>query len=196
MGHRPGEAHRAGQDVRSTCISVASFFVSRVDTAVDADLEKIGGDARAGAAGQGGAGQRPTRVGGLPGVPRQRSLAALEAAGAFPQRPLWASTSTKDPALPDDMYVVELAGPGCVNTMPEPTLRAVADHGHLQGDTLDGQAAASQQFFDDLTAASVSIWMGVPQSRGGRGRGQVQARVGWNFWAQSTRRWRGQEVSS
>jgi transaldolase len=81
----------------------------------------------------------------------------LEAAGAFPQRPLWASTSTKDPALPDDMYVVELAGPGCVNTMPEPTLRAVADHGTLQGNTLDGRAAESEALFDQLQALGVDL---------------------------------------
>ena len=55
------------------------------------------------------------------------------------------------------MYVVELAGPGCVNTMPEPTLRAVADHGNLRGDTLDGTAAASQQVFDDLTGLGVDL---------------------------------------
>ena len=55
------------------------------------------------------------------------------------------------------MYVVGLAGPGCVNTMPEPTLRAVADHGDLRGDTLDGAAAHSQQVFDDLAAAGVDM---------------------------------------
>jgi transaldolase len=55
------------------------------------------------------------------------------------------------------MYVVGLAGHGCVNTMPEPTLRAVADHGHLTGDTLDGQGPASQQVFDDLTALGIDL---------------------------------------
>ena len=79
------------------------------------------------------------------------------AAGALPQRPLWASTGVKDPAFPDDMYVVELAGPGCVNTMPEPTLRAVADHGNLHGDTLDGTGGASQQVFDQLTGLGVDL---------------------------------------
>ena len=82
---------------------------------------------------------------------------ALQAAGARPQRPLWASTSVKDPAFPDDMYVVGLAGPGCVNTMPEPTLRAVADNGNLQGNTLDGQQAASQRVFDELSAVGVDL---------------------------------------
>ncbi len=137
--------------------SVASFFVSRVDTAVDALLEK--GDADTG-----------SRLRGLAGLANARLAwhayqefrqtprwAAIEAAGGHPQRPLWASTGVKDPAYPDDMYVVGLAGPGCVNTMPEPTLRAVADHGDLRGDTLDGTAAHSQQVFDDLAAAGIDM---------------------------------------
>lgn len=146
----------AGKPV-SDIHSVASFFVSRVDTAVDADLDKIGGDPAAALRGK--AGLANAR---LAWQAYQQFLAsprwqALQAAGALPQRPLWASTGVKDPAFPDDMYVVELAGPGCVNTMPEPTLRAVADHGNLQGDTLDGTAAASQQVFDDLTGIGVDL---------------------------------------
>lgn len=146
----------AGQPV-SGVHSVASFFVSRVDTAVDAHLDKIGGDRAAALRGK--AGLANAR---LAWQAYQEFLAtprwqALQAAGALPQRPLWASTGVKDPAFPDDMYVVELAGPGCVNTTPEPTLRAVADHGNLQGDTLSGTAAASQQVFDDLTNLGVDL---------------------------------------
>lgn len=137
--------------------SVASFFVSRVDTAVDALLAKKGGDTA-------------SRLRGLAGLANARLAwqayqefrqtsrwAAIEAAGGHPQRPLWASTGVKDPAYPDDMYVVGLAGAGCVNTMPEPTLRAVAEHGDLRGDTLDGTAVHSQQVFDNLAAAGIDM---------------------------------------
>ncbi len=146
----------AGQPV-SDVHSVASFFVSRVDTAVDKELDRIGGQTAA--ARRGKAGLANARLAWqvyqeFRSSPRWQ---ALEAAGAAPQRPLWASTGVKDPAFPDDMYVVGLAGHGCVNTMPEPTLRAVADHGHLTGDTLDGQGPASQQVFDDLTALGIDL---------------------------------------
>jgi len=146
----------AGQDVRSVH-SVASFFVSRVDSAVDAALEKIGGDEALALRAKAGLANARLAWAAYQEFRATDRWAALEAAGAFPQRPLWASTSTKDPALPDDLYVVGLAGPGCVNTMPEPTLRAVADHGHVRGDTLDGQAEASLQLFDDLAAAGVDL---------------------------------------
>ncbi|MEZ5157353.1 MAG: transaldolase [Candidatus Nanopelagicales bacterium] len=137
--------------------SVASFFVSRVDTAVDDLLDKNG--SHAAAALRGKAGLANARLAWqvyqeFRSTPR---WANLEAAGAPAQRPLWASTSVKDPAFPDDMYVVGLAGPGCVNTMPEPTLRAVADHGRLAGDTLGGAGPSSQQVFDDLAAVGVDM---------------------------------------
>ena len=111
--------------------SVASFFVSRVDTEVDARLDKIGTARGRRAARAGRHRQRPAR---LPALRAGARLAALEGAGgagARPQRPLWASTSTKDPAYPDTRYVVDLVAPGVVNTMPEATLRAVADHGQV-----------------------------------------------------------------
>lgn len=146
----------AGEDV-SGIHSVASFFVSRVDSAVDAALEKIGTDAALALRGKAGLANARLAWAAYREFLATDRWAALAAAGALPQRPLWASTSTKDPALPDDMYVVGLAGPGCVNTMPEPTLRAVADHGDLRGNTLDGTAAQSQQLFEDLTAAGVDL---------------------------------------
>lgn len=146
----------AGQSV-SDIHSVASFFVSRVDSAIDAELEKIGSDEALGMRGKAGIANARLAWAAYQQFLSTDRWRALAAAGAAPQRPLWASTSTKDPAFPDDMYVVELAGPGCVNTMPEPTLRAVADHGALRGNTLDGQEAASQEVFDRLTALGVDL---------------------------------------
>jgi transaldolase len=81
--------------------------------------------------------------------------AALAAAGARPQRPLWASTSTKNPAYRDVMYVEELVAPGVVNTMPEPTIRAFADHGETRPDAVTGSYAAAQKVLDDLAALGV-----------------------------------------
>ena len=81
----------------------------------------------------------------------------LVSAGANLQRPLWASTGVKDPALPDTLYVTELVAPGTVNTMPEKTLQATFDHGVIAGDTVTGTYAASHQVFDDLAAAGVDL---------------------------------------
>jgi transaldolase len=86
-------------------------------------------------------------------TPRWKSL---EADGAKPQRPLWASTGVKDPAYRDTMYVVDLVAPGVVNTMPEKTLDAVADHGEITGDTVTGHYAEAQKVLDDLDAIGVS----------------------------------------
>jgi transaldolase len=80
---------------------------------------------------------------------------ALEAAGARPQRPLWASTGVKDPAYDDTRYVVELVAPGVVNTMPEATLDAVADHGQIRGDTITTMYGEAQQTLDRLSAIGV-----------------------------------------
>ena len=81
---------------------------------------------------------------------------ALAAKGAKVQRPLWASTSTKDPSLPDTLYVVDLVAKDTVNTMPEATLKATADHGVLQGDTIHGTYADSKKAFADLETLGVS----------------------------------------
>ena len=146
----------AGQDV-ADIHSVASFFVSRVDTAIDAELEKVGSDEALAMRGKAGIANARLAWAAYQQFRATDRWNALHAAGVHPQRPLWASTSVKDPAFPDDMYVVELAGPGCVNTMPEPTLRAVADHGALRGNTLDGQQDASQQVFDRLEELGVDL---------------------------------------
>ncbi|MGI8798535.1 MAG: transaldolase family protein, partial [Pseudonocardia sp.] len=74
-----------------------------------------------------------------------------------PQRPLWASTGTKNPAYPDTYYVTELVVAGTVNTMPEQTLETFADHGEVHGDTVTGRAEESQQVFDALAVAGVDI---------------------------------------
>ncbi|MFD1545046.1 transaldolase [Nonomuraea guangzhouensis] len=142
-------ALQAGRDV-SALASVASFFVSRLDTEVDARLDKIGTAEAAGLRGQAAlanarlAYQRYEQVLALP------RWTALEAAGARPQRPLWASTSTKDPAYSDTRYVVDLVAPGVVNTMPEATLRAVADHGQVPPDSVREHYQHAQQVLQRL----------------------------------------------
>ena len=119
--------------------SVASFFVSRVDAKADAALA-----GRLVAARPGGDRQRPRRLRALPGPLRRASAGtALEARGARPQRPLWASTGTKDPSYSDVLYVEKLIAPGVINTMPEQTLRAFADHGNVEH-ALDADPDAAQ----------------------------------------------------
>jgi transaldolase len=143
------QARQAGRDL-SSIRSVASLFVSRVDTAVDARLEKIGTSEAAGMRGRAAiANARLTyqHYEQMLGTPR---WAALQAAGAEPQRPLWASTSVKNPAYPDTRYVTDLVAPGVVNTMPEATLRAVADHGQVPADSVRAHYAEAQQVLDTL----------------------------------------------
>jgi transaldolase len=82
---------------------------------------------------------------------------SLEASGAKPQRPLWASTGVKDPALPDTLYVTELVAKDVVNTMPEKTLEATFDHGVITGDAVTGAYADAHRVFDDLAAVGVDF---------------------------------------
>jgi len=149
------QAVAAGRDI-SRLASVASFFVSRVDTEVDGRLDKIGTPEAAALRGKAAIANArlayelyEQRI----ATPRWQ---ALLAAGAKVQRPLWASTSTKDPAYEDTMYVVELVAPDTVNTMPEATLRATADHAKLRGDTIRGTYEASRQVFADLAQLGIS----------------------------------------
>jgi transaldolase len=145
----------SGRDV-ATINSVASFFVSRVDTEVDARLDKLGtpeAEALRGKAALANARLAYQLYEERFGSSRWE---ALSVRGARPQRPLWASTSTKDPAFADTMYVVDLVAPGTVNTMPEATLRATAAHGVLQGDTIHGTYQESRQVFDHLEALGIS----------------------------------------
>ncbi len=135
------KAKEAGHDL-SKIHSVASFFVSRVDTEIDKRLEKIGTDEALALRGKAGvanarlayAAYEEVFVGG-------DRFEALKADGARVQRPLWASTGVKNPDYSDTLYVTELVAPNTVNTMPEKTIDAVADHGVITGDTVTGTGA-------------------------------------------------------
>lgn len=150
------QARVGGFDV-TRIASVASFFVSRVDSAIDPVLTAIG----------------------TPEAHEQRGRAAianarlayevheellqtdrwrdLEAAGAHPQRPLWASTGVKNPAYRDTLYVDELIAAGVVNTMPQATLDAFADHGVVTGDTVTGTFTASRAVLEAVESFGVSL---------------------------------------
>jgi transaldolase len=147
-------ASRAGIDL-TRLASVASFFVSRVDTEVDARLDKIGTDEATAVRGRAAIANARIAYEHYERVFSSPRWRTLQAAGAKPQRPLWASTSTKDPALPDTRYVVDLVAPGVVNTMPEGTLRAVADHGDVPADSVRGHYAEAHQVLDRLTALGI-----------------------------------------
>jgi transaldolase len=147
-------AGQAGHDL-ATIASVASFFVSRVDTEVDRRLDKIGtpeAETLRGKAAIANARLAYELYEERFSTPRWE---ALSQAGARPQRPLWASTSTKDPAFPDTMYVEELVAPGTVNTMPESTLDAMADHGKVRGNTASSGYDQARQVFADLEALGI-----------------------------------------
>lgn len=145
----------------SSIESVASFFVSRVDAAVDARLDALSGDS---------ANTESISLRGKAAIANARlawqahldhtsgdTWRSLNAAGARPQRPLWASTGVKDPAYDATRYVVELVGPGCVNTVPEPTLEAVISTGRFRGDTMTGTASESQEVVDSLAELGIDI---------------------------------------
>jgi len=146
------ERQRRGRPVDHIA-SVASFFVSRVDTAVDRLLAARGRAGLAGRAGVANARLAYARANELFGGER---FAALREAGARPQRLLWASTATKDPRYSDVKYVEELAGPGVVNTMPPATLAAFRDHGRV-ADVLTGSAPVARGVLDELAAAGVDL---------------------------------------
>lgn len=149
------QAKANGHDL-STIGSVASFFVSRVDTKVDGQLEKIGSDeakslkGKAAVANAQLAYQRYSKVFSSP------RWQALADAGAHPQRPLWASTSTKNPDYRDVIYVEGLVAPGVVNTMPEPTIHAFADHGEVPTDAMTSAYDQAQQVLNDLNRVGVA----------------------------------------
>jgi transaldolase len=116
--------------------SVASFFVSRVDTEIDARLDKLGTPEALALKGQAGVANARLAFAAFEEVMNSPRWQALRAAGARPQRPLWASTGVKNPDYPDTLYVDQLVTAGIVNTMPEKTLDATADHGKISGDTI------------------------------------------------------------
>jgi transaldolase len=147
---------RGGEADLSGIASVASFFVSRVDTEVDRRLEAVGGGEAPSLRGKAAVAQAQLayqlfrqRFSG----PRWQRLADH---GARLQRPLWASTSTKNPAYPDTLYVDQLVGPDTVNTMPEATLAAFEDHGELDR-SIDADPEAAQAVMDDLARVGVDL---------------------------------------
>jgi len=143
------QAKAAGHDL-SKIASVASFFVSRVDTEVDGRLDKLGTPEATALRGKAAIANARLAYELFEQKCAEARWTALAANGARVQRPLWASTSTKDPSFPDTMYVVDLVVADTVNTMPEATIKATADHGKLRGDTVHGTYDESRQAFADL----------------------------------------------
>jgi transaldolase len=150
------KAKDAGHDL-SKIHSVASFFVSRVDSEIDSRLEKIGTQAALDLRGQAGVANARLAYAAYEEEFGGERFAALKGAGARAQRPLWASTGVKNPDYSDTLYVTELVAPNTVNTMPEKTLDAVADHGVVTGDTVSGTADAAQGVFDGLAEVGIDL---------------------------------------
>ena len=150
------KAADAGLDL-SLIRSVASFFVSRVDTEVDKRLEKTGTDQARALKGRAALANARLAYREYEKVFTSERWKALETAGARRQRPLWASTGVKDPALPDTLYVTGLVAPDTVNTMPEATLEATADHGEIHGDTITGHYRQAEADLSALTAIGIDL---------------------------------------
>lgn len=150
------QARANGHDI-AKLTSVASFFVSRVDTEVDRRLDAIGSEEAKALRGKAAVANARLAYAAFEEVFASERWQPLAAAGATPQRPLWASTGVKNPAYKDTLYVDELVVADTVNTMPENTLHAVADHGDIHGDTVTGTGPAAQQVFDELAAVGIDI---------------------------------------
>ena len=150
------QALENGKDL-STIHSVASFFVSRVDTEIDARLEAAGGDAVQ-LKGKAGLANARLAYEVFEEMFSSERWARLQAHGANVQRPLWASTGVKDPSLPDTLYVTGLVAPNTVNTMPEATLNAVADHGEVTGNTIVPNYSESNEVLD-----AISVHVSYPE---------------------------------
>jgi transaldolase len=150
------QARTAGVDL-STIRSVASFFVSRVDTEIDKRLDKIGTADSNAVRGKAGVANAKLAYEAYEQVFSGGRWESLAADGAHPQRPLWASTGVKDPAYADTMYVTELVAPNTVNTMPEATLNALADHGEVTGPTANTGYEQARQVFAELSTLGIEI---------------------------------------
>ncbi|GAB4098891.1 transaldolase [Sinomonas halotolerans] len=148
------KAKANGHDL-SQIHSVASFFVSRVDTEIDRRLEAIGTEEAAALKGQAGLANARLAYQVYQEEFSSERFRLLADAGARPQRPLWASTGVKDPNLPDTLYVTGLVAPGVVNTMPEKTLEATYDHAQVTGDTVTGTYAEANAHLDALAALGI-----------------------------------------
>lgn len=140
-----------------TLVSVASFFVSRVDSEIDKRLEAIGGDTALDLQGKAGVANSRLAYAAFEKVFSGPRWEALATEGARPQRPLWASTGVKNPDYPDTLYVTELVVADTVNTMPEATMDAFADHGEVKGDRVTGTAEQAQAVFDALEDVGIDL---------------------------------------
>ncbi len=148
------QARAAGLDL-TTIHSVASFFVSRVDTEIDSRLHATGiAEAKELTGKAGIANARLAYEVFVESFTSERAR-LLQQLGAHVQRPLWASTGMKNPDLPDTLYVSELVAADTVNTMPEATLRAFADHGEVRGDTITAALSESNQLLNAIDGAGV-----------------------------------------
>ncbi|MFH0177586.1 transaldolase [Streptomyces cacaoi] len=136
--------------------SVASFFVSRVDSEIDKRLTVLGTDAALALKGRAALANARLAYEAYEEVFAGDRWTALAGAGANKQRPLWASTGVKDPAYKDTLYVDDLVAPGTVNTMPEATLNATADHGDITGDTVTGGYAQAHADLAAVEALGIS----------------------------------------
>jgi transaldolase len=140
----------------STIRSVASFFVSRIDTEVDKRLDEVGTDEAKSLRSKVAVANARLAYQAYEEVVASDRWQALETAGAHRQRPLWASTSVKDPDLPDTMYVTELIAPDTVNTMPEATIEATAEHAEITGDSVTGNYAQAQDVLDRMEKVGIA----------------------------------------
>ena len=149
------EAARTNGHDLSRISSVASFFVSRVDTEIDKRLDALGTDEAKALKGKAAVANARLAYQAYEEMLATARWELLAEAGARPQRPLWASTGVKDPNYPDTMYVSELVAPDTVNTMPGKTLDAVADHGEITGDTVRGRYAEATAVLDALARLGI-----------------------------------------
>ncbi len=150
-------AQNAGRDL-TKIHSVASLFVSRVDTEIDQRLEAIGTDAARALRGRAAIANARLAYAAYQDVFEAGArYAALSYADAHVQRPLWASTGVKNPAYPDTKYLTELIAPHTVGTVPEHTLEALADHGVIVADSTTGTANHAQAVLDSITAVGVDL---------------------------------------
>ncbi|MDP5311216.1 MULTISPECIES: transaldolase [Streptomyces] len=149
------KAKAAGLDL-SKIHSVASFFVSRVDSEIDKRLDAVGTDEAKALKGKAALANARLAYQAFEEVFSSDRWAALDKAHANKQRPLWASTGVKDPAYKDTLYVDDLVAPGTVNTMPEATLEATADHGQITGNTIAGTYEQARAELDAVEKLGVS----------------------------------------
>ncbi|MBE1578193.1 MULTISPECIES: transaldolase [Amycolatopsis] len=150
------QAKANGHDLKGIH-SVASFFVSRVDTEIDKRLDAIGTDAATALRGEAAIANARLAYAAFEELFASDRWKALAEAGANPQRPLWASTGVKDPQYSDTRYVDQLVVKDTVNTMPEKTLEAAGDHAEITGDTVTGKGPDAQVVFDKLRVVGIDI---------------------------------------